>query len=750
MAFNPNFQERLVATSFDPLEMMSSALNTRNSTPWDSIIDFAIHPSYCNFPIMPKQATLLKLIFLETENMTQFDVDTINDWRDGFTRIQDVYGVQPDIWERIEYLKARGYRRFPHIQAVLGRRASKGIIGAFLGCEQMAFLHSLDNPQPLYAVAEHKDVFLNVGATSQTVAMRQLFADLRTMVEGCNYFSPSGRPTWIAESKDHVLRVRTPSDLRRIAELKAAKIPVDHQIATLCAVALGASSVAGRGSTSFCNIFDEFAFHVQTGSVKSDTQIYKDWQPNLGQFGIDALTYVPSSPWTRVGMFHTLYAQGSILMSTYADEHGIGAEARQTLVNNGVTMELDAEPSWLIFQGPSWALYEQWEDTPTILAADMKRTGNYFAFPKAPEPDLTDERQIRERRRDPEKFRVEKGGQFAEVQGAYLDRDKVDQMFQRPHTRDPVTGEWTYWHDPLEPVPFGAFNRTYRMHCDPGLSGANFAMAIGHLEDAPPDEHGHVWPHVVFDLLKVWRPHDYPEDPVTKKQYIDYVQVHNDLESVIDRFPSLDKVTFDQWQSQSFIAQLRARYMPNITVMESTFTDKVNQERMGKFKSALNLGWVHSYADNFYTDDLSCLLELELKYLYVANNGKVVKNDVGPVVTKDLADCVMEVTVDLLGDALDGWRDSVLNAHAVGSSDVAGLRSGREFERLNSTLVMQGLASQGLTTATAKETLSADLAARAKAAQRNAPRRYQGDRLSNIHSRNNRDTPPGRGRTPRR
>jgi hypothetical protein len=567
--------------------MVDASLNTR--APWDSIIDFATHDSFCGVPLFPRQATLLKLIFLETDNMTAYDVEVIESWRKGMLLRRDAFGVQPDIWKRVDYLKERGYRRFPHIQAVLGRRASKGFIGGILGCEQIAFLHSLDNPQKVYGIDEGKDVYLNVGATSQTVAMRQMFADIRTRVERCKYFRPKGKPPWIAESKEGILRVRTAADLRQIATMRAARIPIDHQIASLCAVALSAASTAGRGQTSFGNIYDEFAFHVQTGSVKSDTQIYKDWQPSLGQFGIDALTYVPSSPATKVGMFHTLYQQGKILLSTYKDETGMAEEARQTLVNNGVTMELDAEPTWLIFQCQSWGLYEDWERTPEIL-------GLGYAFPKAPEPDMTDERQIRERRRDPEKFKVEKEGQFAEVQGAYLDADKVDDMFKRPSMHKDADGNPIYWREDLRAQSYGTFDRRYRMHCDPGLSGANFAMAIGHLEDAPPDEHGRVWPHVVFDLLKVWRPMDFPEDPETRKQFIDYVQVHNDLDGVIAHYMSLDKVTFDQWQSASFLAQLKQKYSPGIRLAESNFNEKANQARFEKFKSALNLGWIHCLA----------------------------------------------------------------------------------------------------------------------------------------------------------
>ena len=71
-------------------------------------------------------------------------------------------------------------------------------------------------------------------------------------------------------------------------------------------------------------------------------------------------------------------------------------------------------------------------------------------------------------------------------------------------------------------------------------------------------------------------------------------------------------------------------------------------------------------------------METELKFLQ-EKNGKVVRQEFGPCTTKDLADAVMVVTVDLLKDALDRWH--TVNRVAVGSTAAAPLRSGREQER---------------------------------------------------------------------
>lgn len=205
-------------------------------------------------------------------------------------------------------------------------------------------------------------------------------------------------------------------------------------------------------------------------------------------------------------------------------------------------------------------------------------------------------------------------------------------------------------------------------------TNANYALAIGHLEDAPPDERGETWPCVIIDFLKVWKPKDFEDHT------IDYVLVQNEIAELLRRFPSTSKISFDQWNSAGAISALRQEFSPKIRVVEETFTEAANQQRAELFKSALNLGWVKSIRDDF-GDGGSCLLEQELKFLSEVNN-KVKKQDFGPVTTKDLADCCMLVTTTLLHSALDTWMKKLGLQGAFGSTDTSGLRHGREFDRM--------------------------------------------------------------------
>jgi hypothetical protein len=622
----------LGAGGVDLLKQFSNGLVPNK--PWESIVDFTIHPSFLGYKAYPRQLTLLKLMFLEIEDMTQYDLDVIEGWRKNFGNRISV-GVQPDIWERIDYLKRNGYRRFPHIQAVLGRRASKGWTGGVLGAEQMAYMVSLDNWQDHYGIQPHKDAYGHAVATSLPQAMKFQFADIREAVDSCKYLQP-----YIATSKDHVIMIRTPADIRHIADLTARRIPIDREIATIRMLAMTSASSSGRGAAAFMVTYDEMAHMlVGTQGPRTSEAVYEAYQPSLQQFGKDSLTYIPSSPFSMVGKFYELYTAGSVPVLEYQEKTG-EVTKRVVLAKNleddpeQTFDELTADPTMLIIQLPSWELYEDWERASDMLGYSLKRAVMTY-----------DVGMQRLEKRSPSKFKVEYNAQFAEVEDAYLNPDKVDAMFK------------PFWDGRvLEPKEYGQMDIIYHGHVDPGKSKAHFAMAIGHLENSPePDEWGNIWPHAIIDYMKVWKAQDYADG------IIDFVSVGEELKEVLGQYRSMDVFSFDQWNSAGMIAQLKKMYGHRTTVKEVTFTDKENYKRFEKFQAAINLGWVHSYRDSFFDEDLGggSLLERELKFLQ-EKNGKVVKQDFGPVTTKDLADCVMETTVRMLERNLDKWQQMML------------------------------------------------------------------------------------------
>ncbi|AER49737.1 hypothetical protein PIO_260 [Mycobacterium phage Pio] len=655
--------------NFRPLDSFREAV--RNGRPWDSIVDFVVHPSFCGRMLYPRQMTLLKLIYLETETMTDYDLTVIGEWADGFKNRAQPIGVQPDIMDRVKLLKSLGYTHFPHIQMVLGRRASKGIMGGIVTTERIAYLYSLGSWQQHYNQVPGQVAEIQVVAPSLNLSVTRQFKDIRNTVMDCKYLREH-----IVGDKITEFFIRTPGDEQTIIENKLSGVDSDREIASIVCKAATATSTSGRGGTGFVNCYDEYAHMLTgTGSAKTGEEIYDAFQPALDQFGKDAMTYLASSPYSKIGKFYELYQQGSVTLPEYNAREG--KLETTSFAERAASQEIDeeeasatvAEPTFLIVQLPSWELYKDYDKSHQIpMLPGKRRTFPHWPGPiqYKPDPKGTPDERVQERRRlrNPDKFKVERGGQFATVQDAYLDENKVDQMFLPPS-----------WRDPLFPQDRGKLSMLYRAHADPSRTNANFGFCIAHLEDAPPDEHGYVWPHVIIDVLKVWKPEDFPDHT------LDYVQVTEELDNYLTRFPTIEKMSYDQFNSAGLISHQKRKFS-NIRILQQTFTEQQNQDRFEKFKSALNLGWVHSWKDDFAEDGQS-LLELELKFLQEKVSGskiKVDKQDIGPVQTKDLADCVMVVVTDLLHASLDRWYAS-LSKMSGGSTNAAGLKSGREMER---------------------------------------------------------------------
>lgn len=622
------------------------------SKPWDSIVDFATHPSFCGLNLYPRQQTLLKLIYLETENMTEYDLDVIEGWREGFkSNIPE--GVQEDIWERVQYLKDHGYTHFPHIQAVQGRRASKGMIGGILSAERMAHMVSLDNPQEYYGIAGGKTMWLSVVATNILQAKKFQFADVREVVERCAYLQP-----FISTSNEYTVSLRTNADVRRIAEMERSGLPIDREIASVRAIAMSSTSSSGRGGTGFVNLFDEFAHMISgTSGPRTSEQVYDSYMPSLDQFGKDALAYVPSSPWSKVGKFFELYKAGTVTMPEYNEKNKSFKEVTYTeddLADEVQEFEdsVYADPELLVIQLPSWALYEDWQRGPELVGSEFKRA---IQEPPSMNGGPENKRMARLEKRDPVKFKVERRAQFAEVIDAYLDPKKVDQMFE------PFEGR------AITPNDKGVMNRRYEAHSDPGATNANFAYAIGHLEESTEEnDYGERWHVVVFDKLHVFRPQDFEDG------HVDYVYVQKQIEQELKNFRTMNSWTFDQWNSISQIAHLRKFARDNrlaVDVREENFNHARNQTVAEKFRSILNLGWVKAYKDDFLEgmDDSTSLLEQELKFL-TTKNGKVKKQDIGPITTKDLADCYDSKTEVLTENGWKLFKDVKMSERVATSS----------------------------------------------------------------------------------
>jgi len=195
----------------DFFEIAKQALK-EGGTEVPDIITFAEHPSFLGRKLYPRQQTLLKLINLETDNMTDYDLEVIDGWTKNFDKTGISIGISPDIWDRIDYLKSNGYSHFREVINITGRRGGKGHIGGIQGAYLNWKMIMLDDPQYHYGIDRSKDLYMFCVATNIQQAKQFQFADLSNTIIDAPCFQP-----YIAEAKEYFVALRTPADVRRIA-----------------------------------------------------------------------------------------------------------------------------------------------------------------------------------------------------------------------------------------------------------------------------------------------------------------------------------------------------------------------------------------------------------------------------------------------------------------------------------------------------------------------------------------------------
>ena len=608
----------------DFFEIAKQSLQSNKDIP--DIVTFAEHPAFLNgSKLFPRQKTLLRLICLETENLTEYDYAIIEEWTKNFDFNGDRVGVSPDIMDRIAILKAEGYKHFREVINITGRRGGKGHIGGILGAYKNWQLLMLDDPQYHYNVDKSKDLYLFSVATNIEQAAKYQFADLSNAILNGPCFQP-----YIADSKERFIALRTPADVRRIAAFEARGIRPARLIASVRNMAVTSNSKSSRGAAAFAVMFDEFAHMlVGTGGARTSEEVYNAITPALDQMGKDALIYIPTSPFTKVGKAYNLYES-----ALEKDEEG-----------------KPMYPNMMMAQLPSWGPYEDWDD-PVVTQGYTFRNS----------PQKYDEQMKSLEKREPDVFKVERLSQWAEVTNAYLNPKMVERMFE-PFVD--ARGELRE----LEPQNEGKFSVIYHGHCDPSKSGANTAAMICHVEKIPDPEDGEEWYHVIVDWMNVWNPEDYEDNQ------IDYEEIEEDLVDMLCAFRTTKVFSFDQYGAFVTLPRLKKRLKQvnpphKVSIREEKFTKESNMKRAERFKSAIGMNWVHAYRDPFGPNQTS-LLEQELKFLQEVN-GRVTKQKFGPIRTEDVSDCLMVCVDALLEDNFvrlemrDRLSGTDLNAGAQG------------------------------------------------------------------------------------
>jgi hypothetical protein len=629
------------------------------------IVEFCESPEYCNKPLYPRQQVLLKLIFLE--EMEGWEEDVLDYWING-GRMGSEIQISPNIRERRDFLRANGFSHFREVVLAMGRRASKGFVTGQALAKVMWDTHQLQDPGRFYGIDPDKNIYFSCVAGSEGQAKEFQYADFSAAVESCVAFQP-----YIANSLETEFRVSTSEDMRRISQQKNRGGKMTKDMAKLRGKALAANAGTLRGSATMALVIDEMAHMIEGESKASADQVYGAATPALDQFGADGMIFCNSSPFSKVGMFYERHQEFN---KVYDPSMPPGAQLDPSEVSSDSDNdqgEVNGAPYGFSFRAPSWALFEGYKANPKYPKRWKKAitVSPDWSHPLDPDYDAKkdtlsedDHRRIlvmrSEERANPEKFKVERRGMFAEVTDAYLNPAMVDRIFMgRPGRKDDGSiiymGYETNYGFHANPT----LNR-YKAHLDPSSTTAGFGFALGHSE-LLEDTMLRTSEHVVFDIVKRWNPKDFPGETIRWQTVIDEVMLYAKIFQPYE-------ITFDQFQSVEPIQHMNARLMQeglsHIRVYQKQGTSEQNWYRAEAFKTAINHGLVHAPAD--VTEMKPYGPDDELKFLQQKNTGgknpKVEKQDVGPVQTKDMADCMFEVVNALIGNVMaQNMRETALS-----------------------------------------------------------------------------------------
>lgn len=643
MAINPD------VAPLGPLDILSWYAGPQVPDP----VTFVIGEDWLDKPnIYPRQLTMLKLIFLRDDLFTSYDHQVIGEWIQEFRDTNpeaesdnkfsaQTNGCQPDIYQRIAFLKERGYKWFPEVILAIGRRGGKGYISALAMAYVLWNYMAKGNPQEHYGISQEKALACMIFAGKKEAAKMNLWGDLYAVITTAPCFTE-----YISDALAESLTVFAPYDHVRIRQLAARGIASAKDMASFQILPRESTLIAPRGPAGFIIGFDEAAHVKNAGTTRAFGDVYNAARPALDQFGTDGFVVLPSSTWEMIGRFYELWT-----LSLERDRDKWGELA-------------PAYPDKFMLQLPSWGPYKDWERAQYLPVFPEGFEGDLGEYAGAPLPALApmkgavqtyDEAMMREERSNPDTFAVERKSFWATSLDAYLNTAKVTQMFSPWEGRDPEWGR-----PELTMQVQGPLIIDYRAHGDPSNVNCRFGFALAHVEPGQPGPQNQLLNHVVFDLIHFWDPADFEGHIIDYDEVTDWI-----MANVVRRFqPS--ELTFDQYNSPATVQRLSkeirgAHLQKNIQVYERTATAQLNWATYETFKACVNMGLVHAPPHAEAQEELKFLLKPE-------GQQKVICPDSGPVQTKDIADCIAIVTTSLLGEQMRAFIASDLASQRPGLS----------------------------------------------------------------------------------
>ncbi len=185
--------------------------------PIPNIIDFVTGPEYLNRPrLYPRQATLLKIIMLEVDLLTDYDRAVIADWESGFRLVdrdaiqgyEGERGLAPGTVQRMLACRAEGRSWFREVVLVLGRRAGKGYLSSLVTAYVLWQLLTLGDPQEALGIEQTKQLVIMTMAAELSQAVSNQHRDIVELLLNAPCFAQ-----FIGPHSNTSLRLRTPAEL---------------------------------------------------------------------------------------------------------------------------------------------------------------------------------------------------------------------------------------------------------------------------------------------------------------------------------------------------------------------------------------------------------------------------------------------------------------------------------------------------------------------------------------------------------
>lgn len=321
-------------------------------------ITFVVSPQWCNRPqLYPRQATLLKVIFLRNDLLTEYDHMVLDEWEESFRKSGN-NGITPGIRTRMASLALQGYSYFREVLLVLGRRAGKGYVSALAMSYVLWKFMAKGDPQGHYGIDRDKQLALFVYAGKKQQARENLWKDVVAVVRGAPCFTP-----YISRALGENLTVFAPHDFVRMKKLAKRGIQTVSDLATFTIQPKEATLMSARGPASCVLAFDEMAHVVNVGANRSAEEVYGCLDPETPVLGADLVWRPLKDVQTgdQVVAIDEYAADGSqrkMRTATVIGKYTVRKKALRLTFDDGSSVVCSANHRWLKLsaKGAEWVM----------------------------------------------------------------------------------------------------------------------------------------------------------------------------------------------------------------------------------------------------------------------------------------------------------------------------------------------------------------------------------------------------------